>query len=245
MRIPVGCMQCMEEHFEAASFPMIDNINEKDIYEVTCEHGHKSYIYVQNEKYDILFTLAVQALSDGYYREAVLNFTSSLERFYEFSIKLMLQINKVPKETINSTFKNVLKQSERELGAYAALYLFFRKKPAKLLSETARGYRNRVVHMGITPTYNDAVDYGQKVHNIIKSEHEFFQKKHFYEFIKFTQDRLANLTPPKGQKTSRYSITSSIISYIESDYTLEEMVAYQKDLNLKLSQLTNIDKIGF
>lgn len=54
-----------------------------------CSHGHKTTTIVQNPKYEILFDIGANAIVDGYYREAVSSFTSSLERFYEYSIKIL------------------------------------------------------------------------------------------------------------------------------------------------------------
>ncbi len=59
-------------------------------YEVTCPKGHKSVTILQQQKFEVLFDIGAYAIVDGYYREAVSSFTSSLERFYEFFVKAVL-----------------------------------------------------------------------------------------------------------------------------------------------------------
>lgn len=236
MKIPVGCMQCIEEGLNITSFPMINNINEEDVYEITCEYGHKNYFCIQNEKFDILFTLAIQALSEGYYREAVLNFTSALERFYEFGIKLMLKINKVDQENIALFYKEVSKFSERELGAYASLYLLTRKIPPKLLSGTKRSFRNDIVHGGISPKYEKVVDYGKTVHELIKNDYLFFKKNYAINMINANLDRRSRLAAPNGYPIG----TCLITSYIEKECPIEDMIDDINDLNLFVNNIEQL-----
>jgi len=53
-------------------------------YEVKCEVGHVSLVNLDNLKFELLFELGINAHVDGYAREAVTSFASSLERFQEF-----------------------------------------------------------------------------------------------------------------------------------------------------------------
>ncbi len=46
------------------------------------------------------------------------SFTSSLERFYEFCIKVFCENNSMNDDTYNKVWKQVSNQSERQLGAF-------------------------------------------------------------------------------------------------------------------------------
>jgi hypothetical protein len=59
-------------------------------YEFTCPEGHTNVSSLQEQKFELLFEIGAFAIRDGYYREAVTSFASSLERFYEFFIKAAL-----------------------------------------------------------------------------------------------------------------------------------------------------------
>ncbi len=53
-------------------------------YTFTCENGHKQTVLLQQQKFEMLFEVGANAILDGYYREAVSSFASSLERAYQF-----------------------------------------------------------------------------------------------------------------------------------------------------------------
>jgi hypothetical protein len=92
-------------------------------YEVTCPKGHTSITILQEQKFELLFDIGAYALIDGYYREAVSSFTSSLERFYEFFVASVLFENGIGEDVLTSTWKQVVNQSERQLGAFMFLYV--------------------------------------------------------------------------------------------------------------------------
>lgn len=229
MKIPVGCMQCTIERFEITKCPTIDNINEQDYYVVTCEHGHKSYYYCTNEKFDLLFSMAIQALCDQYYREAVLNFASAIERFYEFSLALMSRVLNVPSEDFDTFYKSVSRHSERELGAYTALYLAILKKPAKILSNSKRTFRNEIVHKGKSPTRDETIRYGEAVYNLIYDDYNFFKKNYPKQIMELNLE------------TQRKTITLSGVKMLLLDYmsfikdekftSIDEMIKTQEKTN--------------
>src|ERR1700687_1186458 len=66
-------------------------------YEVHCEAGHTSRVFVNNLKFELLFELGINALIDGYPREAVSSFASALERFYEFFCQVAALALSIPK----------------------------------------------------------------------------------------------------------------------------------------------------
>lgn len=94
-------------------------------YEVKCPKGHESVTILQQQKFEVLFDIGAYALVDGYYREAVSSFTSSLERFYEFVIRAVLFQRGISEKVFNQTWKLVERQSLKQVGGFY-IYLSIR-----------------------------------------------------------------------------------------------------------------------
>jgi hypothetical protein len=71
-------------------------------YEVVCDCGHRSAVVLQNLKFELLFEMGINAIVDGYPREAVSSFSAALERFYEFYWRVALAHLSVSDETIDA-----------------------------------------------------------------------------------------------------------------------------------------------
>lgn len=177
MKLPIMCQKCIEkiENTESVDVSKIAKIEFRDDgrYEITCPNGHTSVTILQEQKFEVLFDIGTYAINDGYYREAVSSFTSSLERFYEFFIKVILLHENITTGMIDSTWKLVDSQSERQLGAFIFLYIEkFKKQPEllqnkKLKSYNATQFRNEVIHKGKIPTREEAIGYGQIIFDLI------------------------------------------------------------------------------
>lgn len=145
-------------------------------YTVRCGFGHEAQVYVSNLKFELLFDLGVHALYDGYPREAVSCFTSSLERFYEFYWRVAQAYFNVPSDEIDRSWKTLAKQSERQLGAYVAARLMLSKKcPTLPNANTHVKFRNDVIHQGYIPTTEEAVEYGDFVLKMVRDEIELLR----------------------------------------------------------------------
>ncbi len=70
----------------------------------------------------MLFEIALNAISDEYYREAVSSFAASVERFFEFALRVILSKTKTPPSIVEAGWAKVASQSERQFGAYVFLY---------------------------------------------------------------------------------------------------------------------------
>ena len=138
-------------------------------YEFTCSYGHTSTVLLQQQKFELLFDIGAYAILDGYYREAVSSFTSSLERFYEFVIKLSCAFYEMSDESYTECWKQVSNQSERQLGAYIFLWGIQFENLPPLLKNKDVSFRNSVIHKGKIPTKNEALSYGSKVYDLIAS----------------------------------------------------------------------------
>lgn len=142
----------------------ISELSEKGMYNVRCMAGHHTEVTLDNLKFELLFELGVNAIVDGYFREAVASFTTSLERFYEFYYWATLLHLGVSKPNIEASWKPMANSSERQLGAYiASAMILTGEKPEILSSNSEVPFRNRVVHKGYLPDKEQAIKFGNRV----------------------------------------------------------------------------------
>ncbi|QIX60855.1 hypothetical protein HER32_06565 [Hymenobacter sp. BT18] len=228
-------------------------MQESALYEFTCSSGHESKIYITNPKYDILFEAGLQAISEGYYREAVFNFSASLERFYEYyMVALMLYSgNNYKDEDFQEIWKRLEKQSERQLGAFWMLYygifgklpLFFDNKYLKehglrlyVKDNDPIYFRNIVTHQGHFPTYNQAVAYGEAINRYmyyLKTLHKkplrqnsftFYQSLSTAQHIMFFRIPRVAYVPGAPSRWSFPTFINDIWATHEGDYSEEYFV---------------------
>jgi hypothetical protein len=147
MKVPMLCLTCAVGG-KTEVRPVSIVVRDDGRYETVCDNGHSIVILLQQLKFEILFDIGAYAIADGYYREAVSSFTSSLERFYEFAIRVILHKRGVTAEIIDAVWKQVSNQSERQLGAFIVLYLSeFQSSPPVLKTKDVK-FRNEVIHKG-------------------------------------------------------------------------------------------------
>jgi len=182
MKLDVFCpciiVDVQKGNFSAQQIELDDN----RFYPFECNNGHKLVTYIQNNKYEILFELGLKALKDEYYIEAIANFHTSLERFNEFCIKLFLlhQDSSPPLfddklKEIDSFWKVITNQSERQYGLYSGLYYSVLKEiPQDIQKIKLRGsnsslvaVRNSIIHKGSLSNRQQAIDFGYAVFEYI------------------------------------------------------------------------------
>lgn len=162
-------------------------IQENDLYHFKCINGHDNLLEIQAFKFEILFESGLCAIKDKYFLESGLSLTASLERFYEFFIRIVMKANGLPSDIFEEIFKNVANQSERQFGAFLCIYgLIYKENPPVLLSKKFVEFRNKVVHKGYLPNENEVLEYAKEVFKIIKfyytkilSEHQ----KHIFDYL--------------------------------------------------------------
>jgi hypothetical protein len=128
-----------------------------------CEQGHTTVVKLPLPAFELLFDFGCSALLDGYSREAVMNFASSFERFEEFTCRFLLARRNVSFEGVDSWWKEVAKQSERQLGSFVALWISDFFEPPPLLPRKLVEFRNDCVHKGWIPPESEAKAYGEAV----------------------------------------------------------------------------------
>jgi hypothetical protein len=200
MRIQTTCPQCISEAGTYTAFIMqSQQLIDDGIHKVVCDRGHKYTVELRAQKFEMLFDIAVNAIGDGYMREAVASFAASLERFYEFFIKYHIHSLGIDESILLNTWKEVSNQSERQLGAFTFLFLAKYNEKAQTLDSNAVGFRNKVIHKGYIPTEAEAIDFGDKVYCIIKNtvqKLELSESERLYSYYSST------LPCSKGAKSS-------------------------------------------
>ncbi|MEZ0226316.1 MAG: hypothetical protein ACAH83_17300 [Alphaproteobacteria bacterium] len=235
MKLSLICRQCLQTNVDQVHLlraPIQDDAR----YEIICPYGHEDVTILRNQKFEILFNIGVNAILDGYYREAVSSFTASLERFYEFFIKVALfkGDNQLDSQNqMDKAWKLVNKQSERQLGAFVFLYLNEFGEPPLILPDNVVSFRNKVIHEGKIPSSGEAIDYGQTVFNLISPVLEKLKVKH--------EDSLRNVADLYWKKSvsagdAHVNITGittelSIETPPQPDYSLEKCIAVMKSSN--------------
>lgn len=168
MRLHVSCMQCFEEFGRPSEDFSHVEFRDDGRYEIKCPFGHATTTVLQQQKFEVLFDIGAYAILDGYYREAVSSFSSSLERFYEFALRVLLEKASKSDQLFQNCWKNVASQSERQVGAFVFLWASNFGKPPELLSNTQVSFRNDVIHKGKIPTREDANRYGNSVLDVLR-----------------------------------------------------------------------------
>lgn len=151
------------------TFMPVTEVRDDGCYEITCDAGHATRVALKNVKFEVLFELALNAMMDGYQREAVSSFTSSLEQFYEFFWRVTCTHYGIASAEATEAWKSVSSQSERQLGMFITAHLLLAKRAPKLLTNTEVQFRNQVIHKGVVPSRGAAAKYGDAVQGLINA----------------------------------------------------------------------------
>jgi hypothetical protein len=175
MKLDIQCPYCLRFDYEENVKTYVMN-NELEI-EVQCERGHNYTYLIAQYKHEILFDYGIKALCDDYYRESVASFTSALERYYEYFLFVYWLSIGISIEELNKSWKLMSNQSERQLGAFISTLLAISGKSPTILKEKDVAFRNKVIHKGYIPNFEETVDYGQEVSNrILEYENILYNK---------------------------------------------------------------------
>jgi len=186
MRLLISCMQCFHEVGKPTEELHKVEFRDDGRYEITCTRGHETTTILQQQKFEVLFEIGAHAVLDGYYREAVSSFTSSLERFHEFSLRVFMESASKSDLLFQSCWKKVAAQSERQLGAFTFLWASNFGEPPELLSNAQVSFRNEVIHKGKIPTKDEAIQYGNSVLRAIRPKLAAMQERFAEEMLRVT-----------------------------------------------------------
>lgn len=158
-----------------------------------CPEAHRNVIGVQNYDCEILFDIGGMALLDGFTREAVTAFAAALERAYELYLRVVFETLRPPtihadggmtfapresRALFDGVWKQLRNQSERQLGAFVALYAFHEGEPPPLLSSDFVGFRNECTHKGVIPSRARAMEFGEAALRVIERIREVTRTKY-------------------------------------------------------------------
>ncbi|WP_125862950.1 hypothetical protein [Pseudomonas defluvii] len=168
MKILTMCMECQKELGCPSFEPIIADYYEEALAYIECSKGHKSAILLQSQKFEVLLESAANALIEGYTLEAASSLSSAYERFFEFAINVYCKKNNTSKEALNETFKQVSKQSERQVGGFLFLHLLT-FGTHYTLNKKIPELRNKVIHQGYIPTPDEVASLGGLIYKEIST----------------------------------------------------------------------------
>lgn len=166
MKILTMCMECQKELGHPSFEPIVADYYEEALAYIECSKGHKSAILLQSQKFEVLLESAANALIEGYTLEAASSLSSAYERFFEFAINVFCKKSNTSKEALEETFKQVSKQSERQVGGFLFLHLLT-FGTHYTLNKKIPELRNRVIHQGYIPTPDEVVSLGELIYSEI------------------------------------------------------------------------------
>ncbi len=172
MQIFAACMECQKELGHPSFEPFFVPYYEDRIAEIKCSRGHRSVHVIQSQKFEVLLESGADALSAGFTLEACASFSAALERLHEFAVNVLAIHNKITEDTYRDMFKEMSRQSERQLGAFLVLFAMqfgSAYKPNGKIVE----FRNSVIHKGFIPTPEKAFDFCSKVYTEVVKITEF------------------------------------------------------------------------
>ncbi|MFC5863965.1 hypothetical protein ACFPT7_16795 [Acidicapsa dinghuensis] len=166
MRVFATCVQCWQKKGAPTSESFTVHYYDDRVAYVTCSQGHRSALLIQSPKFEVLLESGAGALIDGYTMEAAASFSAALERFFEFCVQVFCETRKLSQDIYDLMFKEMARQSERQIGAFLVLHALELGIPYKL-NQDIPTFRNGVIHKGQIPTPESAKDFCRKVYKEI------------------------------------------------------------------------------
>ena len=168
MRYNITCIECTKQKKEYGEITVHVSPNNEGVYNVKCPNGHLFNIDILSRHFQVLFENGIHALSEDYYIESFVSFATSYERFIEYFLNVVLKSNEVSETEFDITWKELARQSERQVGAFYLVYLQeFKEKPNQLSTKN-KELRNSIIHKGHLPTKEDCIKFGDNVLEIIR-----------------------------------------------------------------------------
>lgn len=191
-------------------------------YVHTCNQGHTRTSVLQQDRFQLLFQIGIHAIVDGYPREAVADFASSLERFFEFFYRFYCRLRTIPDGVSDANWASVRRQSERQLGLYIGCYLEVFENAAPVLNTHWSGFRNDVIHKGKIPTVDEAIEFGEVVAALLKPTMSEMQTKHHEILLHMDFERIAKAS--EGAPASTMSYPTFLAFHIGEEKSLRDAI---------------------
>jgi len=224
LRFLTSCMQCNRDRQDGDDIGWIKVApNEDGVTIEVCKNGHKFAHIIQQHKFELLSQMAVLAIHDGYYRDAIVSFSACLERLREFFYFVSCLKSGISIEQYAKSWKPMANQSERQLGAFIASFVFETGSAPTSLSTKWQGVRNDVVHKGKFADREMALDFGQEITNLANEIITVLNTNDFKEHI-MNATRIQS-----NEKLSKYVAVGDYISTTYFD-------TYLSLLNIRLKE---------
>ncbi|MPW29930.1 hypothetical protein F9L16_13115 [Agarivorans sp. B2Z047] len=197
MKIEIHCLECFQNNVQIGK-PYrnisLSEIRDDGVYHNKCPQGHETTTILDSLKFEVLFDIGMNAICDGYNREAISSFSASLERFYETYIRYRMNVDK-PGSPISSIWKAVSNQSERQLGAFIFIYATQHGVPPALLPSDSKttfsaNFRNNVIHKGYIPSKQEALIYAEGIYSLLQRYIQEIEASDIDQFIEFYRSQL-------------------------------------------------------
>jgi hypothetical protein len=227
MRLSMPCDQCLQE-LPPETWPpveqrpaLVGEVLDGGVVHSRCEKGHAVTFFLNEPAFELMFEFAALALLDGYYREAVLGFTTAIERLYAFVAKFIAARRGLPTDVFGEAWRKI-NRAERQLGAFLALYALEMKRPCDLAAiDRFTELRNRVAHEGVIPMREQALKYGTAALDMIhRTLRELFGSDVFegekrgigLAFKIAAEERRSQVAPPQGARVAHLVRFETIVA---------------------------------
>lgn len=206
------------------------DLTDNGVYEVICENGHKTTDMIKNEKYELLYDLAIIAVSKGFSREAVSSFAASFERFHEFAIKVMLAHLSIQSDEVMKTWKLVSAQSERQLGAFYFLYLSSFKVAPMALDAKQVKFRNNVIHKGYIPSEDEVLNYAEAIFQNVINTTTLLKRNMQKSMNLISVQKKEEFEKRQNRKVSFFSIGTTLNHDVPIEILEKDVFNYEKSV---------------
>ncbi len=210
MRIEIVCGKCSEEASGIAQC-FVEKISDNGFYDVRCPKGHEALVLTQTLRHEMLFEIALNAIVDGYYREAIASFAASAERFFEFAIRVICRKHQTHADLLANIWKSVASSSERQFGAFVFLYSATFGAAPTTYENSLVSIRNKVVHKGQIPRAAEAERFGEATFRIIQISLSELRRKCCPELNAELADHMARIAVLAGTRYPRTCSTSPTV----------------------------------
>lgn len=200
MRVAVWCPVCADQrardlgvtngYVPMDGIPIVaGELGDEFVTRLSCPKGHKVIYTYGRHKFDVLLESAANAVNAGFLSEAVMSLAGAVERAAEVFIKAQLLERGLDQATVIDAWKSMSKQSERQLGAFAALWVLATGAPFRFDQKLVE-FRNRVIHQGYIPATAEVNHHGSKFVNVIADIVDEIKKTPASRFAVYTMERL-------------------------------------------------------
>jgi hypothetical protein len=238
MRINISCPKCAQAAGGFAVFH-VATIREDGLYTGRCPKGHDLLVATQTLRHEMLFEIAMNAIVDGYRREAISSFAASVERFYEFSLRVLSKNRKVPEQIFDAAWKTVSSQSERQLGAFVFLYVVTFGQHPRILNNRMVQLRNDVIHRGVLPDKDQVLEFGAAAYELIQMGVQKLRAECIDDVNVVLKEHVAEIAEKMGNEYPRsFQVTPTalnVIKDISSGYTPFNQLLAERGISIETS----------